>query len=89
MTNIEIPTGSEFGMTDLEEALNSPDGPAIRDALMARFDDLIAQASNEIAAGLAPDQFAGTQALATALAAARQVLAVHPSNRKGQAVGSR
>lgn len=62
-------------LTDLEARLQSPEGPALRDALAARTADIEQRLRQRIAAGLPRDQFPAWQAAADAARAAGGILA--------------
>jgi type III secretion system YseE family protein len=66
----------DFGMTDLEERLRGPEGPAAIAQLRSRFEQLRTEIRSEIASGLPPDQFTRAQALGAALAAAGDMLSM-------------
>jgi hypothetical protein len=69
---------TDFGMTDLEEALRKPGGRAVRDGLVSRLDSLMADLGTRIKAGLPPAEFTRAQAIAKALAAARAIVVAFP-----------
>jgi len=64
----------DFGMTDLEEKLNGADGEAVRNAVIKRLDGLLDQTMAELRAGLAPGSYSRAEAVASALAAAREIM---------------
>jgi hypothetical protein len=61
-------------MTDLEEALFGPGGAERAKGLLQRIDQMQVEVAAEIRAGLPPDRFEAAQAVANALAAARDLL---------------
>jgi hypothetical protein len=63
-----------LSLTDLEEQLSGPDGPALRKDLMARIAGLEASLRQAIARGLPRDAFLDAQAAADAARAAHEVL---------------
>jgi hypothetical protein len=64
----------DFGMTDIEEALRGPQGPSVRQELLERLDRLTGEFSEKLRLGLPPTDYARAQAIANALAAAREVV---------------
>jgi hypothetical protein len=71
----------DFGMTDLEEKLNGADGEAVRNAVVKRLDGLLDQTTAEIRAGLAPGSYSRAEAVASALAAAREIMNAYFPNK--------
>jgi len=67
-----------FGMTDLEEELRGPGAQAVRSALVARLGALQERIQEEMKTGMAPEDFARAKAIATALAAAKEVVLIVP-----------
>lgn len=65
-------------LTDLEQRLAAPDGPAVRDALILQAKALQARLQARMAAGLSRTDFPAWQAAANAAAAAQEVLAAYP-----------
>lgn len=63
-----------LSLTDLEEQLARPEGPALRQDLMTRIADLEARLRQDIARGLPREQFLDAQAAADAARAAHEVL---------------
>jgi hypothetical protein len=69
--NSDVP---EFAMTELEERLREPDGKAVAATICAHFDKLIKDLEQSKKHGLAPEEFAGTETLLKAVAAAVQTV---------------
>jgi hypothetical protein len=74
MSPAETAPVSDFGMTDLEEALRSPDGAAVRSGLIEHLGKLSADIAAQMRGGLSPGDFTRADAVAKALAAAREVV---------------
>jgi hypothetical protein len=70
----------DFGMTDIEEALRGPDGQAVRAALMARLDQRSAEFAAKLKSGLPPAEYGRADAIAKALAAAREIVIAFPQS---------
>jgi hypothetical protein len=64
-----------LSLTDLEEQLAGPEGPALREELMSRIAQLEGRLRQDIARGLPREQFLDAQAAADAARAAHEVLA--------------
>lgn len=75
-----------FGMTDLEEALRGPDGPAVRERLLLRIDQLRQEFDAEIMRGVSADTFRNYQYIHKSLAAARDIVLAsgHSSDPEGR-----
>ena len=65
---------SDFGMTDLDEALRGPDGETVRTGLIEHLGKLSAEIAVQMRGGLSPGDFGRADAVAKALAAAREVV---------------
>jgi hypothetical protein len=76
------PSPINFGMTDLEEALRGPGGAEIAKDLIDRFDILDEQLKSQIAAGVAPDEFAKISVIRNSFAAARHILVGFPRDQR-------
>lgn len=63
-----------LSLTDLEQRLTGPDGPALQQDLLARIARLEAGLRQEIARGLPRERFLDAQAAADAARAAHEVL---------------
>jgi hypothetical protein len=63
-----------LSLTDLEQQLSGPDGPVLRQDLIARLARLEASLRQDIARGLPRDDFLDAQAAADAARAAHEVL---------------
>lgn len=63
-----------FGMTDLQDALIGPDGPAARRDALACIDTSLAHLDARVLGGLNPQQMTQTGAVRDALETARAVL---------------
>jgi len=63
-----------LSLTDLEEQLAGPDGPALREELMSRIAQLEGRLRQDIARGLPRERFLDAQAAADAARAAHEVL---------------
>jgi len=71
-------TDASFGMTDLEEALQGPDGATVRAEALARLDGALLRVEARLRDGLDPRQFAPTESIRAALVTARGLLAAAP-----------
>lgn len=71
------PDGSAHGMTDLEERLRSPEGAAIRSALVSRLVQLRADFDGRVRRGLEPEAYRRARAIIESLDAARSLLEQH------------
>jgi hypothetical protein len=63
-----------LSLTELEEQLAGPDGPALRQELLTRIAGLEARLRQDIARGLPRERFLDAQAAADAARAAHEVL---------------
>jgi hypothetical protein len=68
----------DFGMTDLEERLRGPDSKTTRAALVARLEQLAGEFATKLKTGLSPADYARADAIANALAAAREIVIAFP-----------
>lgn len=68
----------DFSMTDLEERLRGPDGKTTRAALTARLEQLTGEFAAKLKSGLTPADYAKANAIAKALAAAREIVIAFP-----------
>jgi hypothetical protein len=68
----------DFGMTDLEEKLRGPGGKAARAALISRLEQLGSEFAAKLKSGLTPADYAKADAIAKALAAAREIVIAFP-----------
>ena len=67
-------TGPAFGMTDLEERLQGPEGSRIKDELLSRLSQLRAELDAMVELGLRPEQFACATAIRAAIDAACAIM---------------
>jgi hypothetical protein len=74
----EADPAAMFGMTDLEEALQGPDGAAIRAGVIARLDALATNLQQQMDRGIEPNRFETARRILGAVATARRVM-VDPS----------
>lgn len=68
------PAAEPFGMTDLEDALRGPDGPAVRDRVLSRIETLQDTVDSALAQGVARNQYEATRTISAALRAAHGLL---------------
>lgn len=68
-----------FAVTELEGKLRGPDGPALRNRLVGRFDSLIKDLNAYMSSGPAPADYAGAEVVLKAIAAAREVVVSIPT----------
>lgn len=64
-------------MTDLGEQLRSADGEALRSALVARLDALIADIARETSVGVSGPEFTKLQKIDQAARTARQIVDIY------------
>ncbi len=62
-----------LAQTELEEKLRGPEGEAVRDALLQRFDRLAKEIEERTRSGVSPEDFARAEHVRKAIAAAREV----------------
>jgi hypothetical protein len=67
-----------FAVTELEGKLRGPDGKALRNALIVKFDNITKDLNSYIASGPAPADYAGAEAMLKAIAAAREIVISMP-----------
>lgn len=67
-----------FGMTELEERLRAEDATAVKDEALKQLATIHGQLDDARNSGLAPDDYARSDTLVSALAAARAILAPFP-----------
>lgn len=70
---MSAPQEPAFGMTALDEALASPEGPAFARALVARLETQLFVFRAALSAGLGPEDYRRAGAIVAALEAARQL----------------
>ncbi len=71
-----------FAMTDIEDGLRGPDGETFRAQLVDRLDRRAAEFADKLRIGLSPTDYAQAEAIAKALAAAREVVLAYPGKRR-------
>ena len=71
---------ADFGMTDLEEALRGPNGPAVAKDLINRLNALDDSLKSKMAAGVTPEEFTKLGVIRNSFAAARES-PVRPARR--------
>jgi hypothetical protein len=75
MTGLETQNGGfDFATTELDERLRGPDGAAAAVGVLERFSSLIKRLEEERGSGLPPEDFAATEAVLKAVAAAVQTV---------------
>ena len=70
--------GLPLGMTDLEEAMRSPGGAAVRDAAVARLDAAIGRVCAELDSGLGAEGYDRAEKIRDGLTMALAVVSAFP-----------